>query len=196
MDILLDSEKERGVTGLLYLSLFVSFFQVGLFSFGGGYASLPLIQEQVVQAQGWLTAEEFTDVLTISQMTPGPIAINAATFVGTKIAGPGGAIMATLGCITPCCIISIFLAYLFAKYQKMEVVQGILQGLRPGVAALIAFSAVGILQEAFWPGGEGFLLENGVLFLLGLVALRGFALGPIWVMAGCGVFGAIYYGLQ
>ena len=75
---------------MIYLQLFLSFLQIGLFSFGGGYAAMPLIQGQVVTAHHWLSMEEFTDLITISQMTPGPIAINSATFVGTKIAGTGG----------------------------------------------------------------------------------------------------------
>lgn len=90
--------------------LYWSFFQVGLFSIGGGYAALPLIQQQVIDAHNWLTMSEFLDVLTISQMTPGPIAINSATFVGTRIAGAPGAIIATIGCVTPSCIIVIFMA--------------------------------------------------------------------------------------
>ena len=84
---------------MIYLQLFLSFLQIGMFSFGGGYAAMPLIQGQVVTAHHWLSMEEFTDLITISQMTPGPIAINSATFVGTKIAGTGGALAATFGCI-------------------------------------------------------------------------------------------------
>ena len=80
---------------MIYLKLFLSFLQIGLFSFGGGYAAMPLIQEQVVTQHGWLTMTEFTDLITISQMTPGPIAINAATFVGSKIAGVPGSVAAT-----------------------------------------------------------------------------------------------------
>ena len=80
---------------MIYLQLFLSFLQIGMFSFGGGYAAMPLIQGQVVTAHHWLSMEEFTDLITISQMTPGPIAINSATFVGTKIAGTGGALAAT-----------------------------------------------------------------------------------------------------
>ena len=86
---------------MIYLELFWSFFQVGLFSIGGGYAAMPLIQAQVVDQHGWLSLSEFIDVITISQMTPGPIGINSATFVGIKIAGIGGALVATLGCILP-----------------------------------------------------------------------------------------------
>ena len=86
---------------MIYLELFWSFFQVGLFSIGGGYAAMPLIQAQVVDQHGWLSLSEFIDVITISQMTPGPIGINSATFVGIKIAGIGGALVATLGCVLP-----------------------------------------------------------------------------------------------
>ena len=84
---------------MIYLKLFSSFLQIGMFSFGGGYAAMPLIQEQVVTQHGWLTMTEFTDLITISQMTPGPIAINAATFVGSKIAGVIGSVEATSGYI-------------------------------------------------------------------------------------------------
>ena len=86
---------------MIYLRLFMSFLQIGLFSFGGGYAALPLIQEQIVELHGWLSQSEFTDLITISQMTPGPIAVNAATFVGIRVAGIPGAVAATLGCIFP-----------------------------------------------------------------------------------------------
>ena len=89
---------------MIYLKLFLSFLQIGAFSFGGGYAALPLIQEQVVTLNNWLSLREFTDLITISQMTPGPIAINSATFVGIKIAGIGGALAATFGCILPSCM--------------------------------------------------------------------------------------------
>ena len=86
---------------MIYLQLFLSFFQIGLFSFGGGYAAMPLIQGQIVKIHGWMTMSEFTDLITISQMTPGPIAVNSATFVGLRVAGYVGAVVATLGCILP-----------------------------------------------------------------------------------------------
>lgn len=90
---------------MIYLELFLSFLQIGLFSFGGGYAAMPLIQGQVVNGHHWLSMTEFTDLITISQMTPGPIAVNSATFVGIRIAGIPGALVATLGCILPSCLI-------------------------------------------------------------------------------------------
>lgn len=104
---------------MIYLQLFLSFLQIGMFSFGGGYAAMPLIQGQVVTAHHWLSMEEFTDLITISQMTPGPIAINSATFVGTKIAGTGGALAATFGCILPSCIIVTCIARLYLKYRNL-----------------------------------------------------------------------------
>lgn len=86
---------------MIYLQLFLSFLQVGMFSIGGGYAAMPLIQSQVVEGYGWLTMSEFTDLITIAEMTPGPIAVNSATFVGIRIAGLPGAVIATMGCIFP-----------------------------------------------------------------------------------------------
>ena len=99
------------------LELFWSFLQVGLFSIGGGYAAMPLIQAQVVEQHPWLTMSEFTDLITIAEMTPGPIAINSATFVGIRIAGLGGAVVATFGCILPSLLIVSILAKIYYKYK-------------------------------------------------------------------------------
>ena len=130
---------------MIYQKLFLSFFQIGLLSFGGGYASMPLIQEQVVNKHAWLTLAEFADVITISQMTPGPIAINSSTFVGMRIAGILGAVVATLGCVLPSCLIVLSLAFLYQRYKNLSLVQSILAGLRPAVVALIASAGLSIL---------------------------------------------------
>ena len=135
---------------MIYVQLFLSFLQIGLFSFGGGYAAMPLIQGQVVTTHQWLSMSEFTDLITISQMTPGPIAVNSATFVGIKIAGIGGAFAATAGCIFPSCIIVTVIARLYLKYRNMDLLQGVLQSLRPAVVAMIASAGVSILVTAFW----------------------------------------------
>ena len=132
----------------IYLELLWSFFQIGLFSIGGGYAAMPLIQHQVVDLHGWLNMTQFADIVTISQMTPGPIAINSATFVGTRVAGLPGAIVATVGCVLPSCIIVLFLAFLYERYRGLGVVQGILAGLRPAVVALIASAGLSLLALA------------------------------------------------
>ena len=105
---------------MILLELIWAFFQVGLFSIGGGYAALPQIQNIVVEKLGWLTPLEFADVLTISQMTPGPIALTAATFVGTRIAGLPGAFAATLGCVLPSIIIVLALAFFYSRYRNLK----------------------------------------------------------------------------
>ena len=135
---------------MIYWELFWSFVQVGAFCVGGGYASMPLIQEQVIVRHGWLTLQQFIDIFTISQMTPGPSGINAATFVGTKVAGLPGAIAATAGFVFPSIIIVLILAKLFFKYGDIGPIRGILNGLRPAVVALICSAGVGFILLALW----------------------------------------------
>lgn len=134
---------------MIYIKLFISFLQIGLFSIGGGYAALPLIKEQIVDINGWLTLQEFTDLVTIAEMTPGPIAINSASFVGNQIAGILGSIVSTIGCVTPSFIIVLILAWFYFRYKKLNIVQGILQGIRPTVVALIGSAGMSILSLAF-----------------------------------------------
>ena len=134
---------------MIYLKLFFAFLQIGMFSFGGGYAAMPLIQHQVVDTYHWLDGKGFADLVTISQMTPGPIATNAATFVGMNTAGLAGALIATFGCILPSCILVTFIAYFYLKYQKLAALQGVLSSLRPAVIALIASAGISILVSAF-----------------------------------------------
>ncbi len=185
---------------MIYLQLFLSFFLVGLFSFGGGYAALPLIQEQVIEIHAWLTPTEFVDILTISQMTPGPIAINASTFVGTKIAGIPGAIVATIGCITPSCIIVLILATLYYKYKGLNMVQGIIKGLRPAVVALIASAGFSILLTTLFNKNRFPIQMSDMdwmaaaLFAVSLYLLRKYKLNPIYTMLIAGGAGVIVYG--
>ena len=145
---------------MILLKLFLSFLQIGAFSFGGGYAAMPLIQAQVVIKYGWLTMEEFTNLITIAEMTPGPIAVNSATFVGTKIAGVPGALVATMGCILPSCIIVTMIASLYLKYRNLSLMQGILRSLRPAVVAMIASAGISILITAFWGSSAAIALVS------------------------------------
>ena len=180
---------------MIYLQLFLSFLQIGLFSFGGGYAAMPLIQSQVVTAHGWLSMSEFTDLITISQMTPGPIAINSATFVGIKIAGLPGALVATIGCILPSCILVTLIAGLYLKYQNVNALQSVLNSLRPAVVAMIASAGISILVTAFW-GSEthAVLAETNwtlvIIFAVCILLLRKFKMNPIWVMLLAGIMNA------
>ena len=184
---------------MIYLELFWSFFQVGLFSIGGGSAAMPLIQAQVVDQHGWLSLSEFIDVITISQMTPGPIGINSATFVGIKIAGIGGALVATLGCVLPSCIIVLTLAHFYFKYQNLTAVRGVLSGLRPAVVAMIASAGLSILLNASFAGGTlpsspADVSWIGIcLFLAAFIVLRKWKPNPIWVMLGCGILGMFLF---
>ena len=135
---------------MTFTELFWSFFQIGLFSIGGGYAAMPLIQHQVVDVHPWLTMSQFADIMTIAEMTPGPIAVNSATFVGIQVAGIPGAIIATLGCILPSCIIVMTLAYVYYRFRKLSMVQGVLAGLRPAVVAMIASAGISLLILSFF----------------------------------------------
>ena len=182
---------------MIYLQVFLSFFQIGLFSFGGGYAALPLIQDQTVYLHNWLTMTEFTDIVTMSQMTPGPIAINAATFTGMRLAGFWGAAAATLGCVLPSTIICIILAKIYYKYRRMSVMKGIMNGLRPAVVAMIASAGLSIMIQALCPGGA-FSVENLdfiaiAIFAAALLVLRIFKLNQITVMAAAGIVGGAAY---
>lgn len=181
---------------MIYLELFWSFFQVGLFCVGGGYASMPLIQAQVIDIHAWLSMSEFIDIFTISQMTPGPIGINAATFVGMKVAGFLGAIVATLGFVTPSFILGIILAKLFFKYGNIGVIKGILNGLRPAVVALICSAGMSFIFLALF-NTEKMPINVAAIDYLGLfvlivafIAVRK-KVGIIKILAGSGVLGLI-----
>ncbi len=184
---------------MIYLKLFLSFLQIGAFSIGGGYAAMPLIKEQVVTVNGWLSMTQFTDIVTIAEMTPGPIAINAATFVGIQVGGIPGALVATFGCVLPSSLIVLTLAYLYYRFQGIAVIDGVLSGLRPVVVALIASAGVSIFVTAIW-GESGFSADLAAvnfaalgIFALAVFVLRKWKPGPILVMAGCGVIGGILY---
>ena len=132
---------------LLFLQLFYTFFKIGLFGFGGGYAMISMIQGEVVTRYQWLTTSEFTDIIALSQMTPGPIGINSATYVGyTAIVNAGyshaigviGSVIATVSVVLPSFILMIFISRFFLKYQKHPAVESVFRGLRPGVVGLLA----------------------------------------------------------
>lgn len=135
---------------MICFELFWEFVKVGLFCVGGGYASMPLIQASVVDDKGWLSLSEFLDVFTISQMTPGPIGINAATFAGMKVAGLPGAVSATFGFVAPSLVLCILVAHLFFKYGDIGPIRGILNGLRPAVVALICSAGLGFVVLSLW----------------------------------------------
>lgn len=177
---------------MIYLQLFLSFLQVGMFSVGGGYAAMP-IQSQVVEQHGWLTMQEFTDLITIAEMTPGPIAVNSATFVGLRIAQVPGAIIATLGCITPALFFVSLLSYIYRKYKDISLLQSVLACLRPVIVALIFGAGLSILSMVVF-GESAKTLANvdwiGIgSFASAFFVLRKLKWNPILTMCLCGVAG-------
>ena len=185
----------------ILLQLFLSFAKVGLFCIGGGYASMPLIQNEVVDGHHWISMHEFVDIFTISQMTPGPIGINAATFVGAKIAGIMGAIAATAGFVFPSVIIMLLMAYLYFKYGDLGIIRGVLNGLRPAVVALIASAGVGIMTLAFWDKADLPIslaetnIRGVVIFLISMGLIYSGKMGTIKVLLLSGVLGLVIFSL-
>ncbi len=181
----------------MILQLFWSFIQVGMFSVGGGYAAIPLIQNQIVDIHKLMTLQEFTDLITIAEMTPGPISINSATFVGTRLAGLPGAIICTIGCILPSFFICLALAFFYYKYRQLDGVQKVLSAMRPAVVALIASAGISILVLGLFGSstialGDIRIVELG-LFALGLFLLRKYKLSAIQIIFGTGVAGTLIY---
>ena len=184
---------------MIYLELLWSFVQIGLFSIGGGYAAMPLIQHQVVDLHPWLTMTQFADVIAIAEMSPGPIALNAATFVGIQVAGLPGALVATAGSVLPSCVIVLLLAFLYYKFKGFSVIQGILAGVRPAVVAMIASAGVSMVLLAVYgtrtlPADPTAIQWTAVAILAGgLVVLRKWKVNPVWVILGSS-FGVVAYG--
>lgn len=179
---------------MILLELFLSFLQIGLFSVGGGYAAIPLIQSQTVELHAWLTEAEFMDLATIAEMTPGPIAVNGATFVGLKIAGVPGALAATFGCVLPSLVIVSLLAWVYRRYRELPVLQSVLGSLRPAVVALIFAAGLNMLLQVVFGSRTALSLNHvswagAALFAAAFFVLRKFKPNPIAVMLACGACG-------
>lgn len=182
---------------MVLLKLFLAFCKIGLFCVGGGYASMPLIQQEIVIKLHWLSMKELIDIFAISQMTPGPVGINAATFVGTKVAGVSGAIVATLGFITPSVVIMIILAKIYEKYKDVSFVQGLLRGVRPAVVALIAsagvmFLVIVLFNQEYPPiNWQNFQYKEFIILIVALCLTRVKRVGVIFNLLICGVLSVI-----
>jgi chromate transporter len=170
---------------MIYLQLFLTFVLIGVLNFGGGYAMVSFIQNQVVNIHGWLTVQEYTDMLAISQATPGPIAVNTATYTGFKIAGLPGALLATLGLVVPAYFVIIGLLYIFRRWPNNQYLNTALSGIKPMVIALIASSALVLAYENISS------LYEAALFLIALFLLRRFHTNPILLISVFGVWGII-----
>ena len=182
---------------MIYLQLFYTFFKIGLFGFGGGYAMLSMIQGEVVTRYGWLTAQEFTDIVAISQMTPGPIGINAATYVGFTATGSVlGSILATFAVILPSFILMLTISKFFLRYQKHPVVEAVFSGLRPAVVGLLASAALVLMtNENFGsPTNDTYqFIVSVVIFLIAFIGTRKYKVNPILMILACGLAGFFLY---
>ena len=182
---------------MILLQLFWTFFKIGAFTFGGGYAMLPLIQAEVA-AHGWMGAEELVNFVAVSESTPGPFAVNISTFVGLRLVGIPGAICATLGVALPSFVIILIVAKCFQRFKNSALVQGCMSGLRPAVVGLIATALLSVGQTVFFPDGiafgAAFFVSLGVFLLSAVLAFK--KLHPIWIIVISAAIGvAAGYGL-
>ncbi len=173
----------------MLLKLFTTFFKIGLFSFGGGFAMIPLIQREVIERHKWINSKDFVDMLVLAQSTPGPIAVNTAVFVGYKTAGIVGAVAATLGTVLPSFIVILLLALFFAEVRENRYVDAAFRAMRPAVVALIVAPLIGLVKGMKW-----YLIAISAAVAL-LVWYFGFS--PMYLIAGgvaVGIAMAIYNG--
>ena len=178
-------------------ALFRSFFKIGLFGFGGGYAMLSMIQGEVVTRYGWVSSQEFTDIVAIGQMPPGPIGINAATYVGfTSTGNIWGSIIATFAVVLPSFILMLTISRFFLKYQKHPVVESIFNGLRPAVVGLLSSAALVLMNvENFGsPTIDTYtFVISIIIFLIAFIGTRKYKANPILMIIACGIAGLLLY---
>jgi len=193
---------------MIYLNLIFTFFKIGLFSFGGGYGMIPLIEREII-SNGWLTCQEFVNIISISEMTPGPIAINIATFVGYRIKGIPGGIIATTGVVLPSLILILAISHFLTKYGSHRILKGTIYWIRPVVLALIIQAAAFVAMNTFFKecfdmkilletGFINYLLETLnpytiVITIASLAALLLTRVHPIFVILSGGLAGVILY---
>ena len=171
------------------LELFWTFAKIGLFTFGGGYAMIPLIQREAEENKKWISGEELLDIIAIAESTPGPIAINSATFIGRKVAGVGGAACATLGVIMPSFLIISLLSFVLQQFEHLRPVRYAFFGIRAGVLALIAKALWSLFKKC--KKGAFPYAVMGLSFLAAAVL----SLKPIIVIVGCALLGILYSAL-
>ena len=190
---------------MIYVELFLTFFQIGLFGFGGGYAMLSMIQGEVVSNHHWISSSEFTDIVAISQMTPGPIGINSATYVGYTAAinagyspvwGVLGSMTATFAVVLPSFILMIAISRFFLKYQKHPMVEAVFRGLRPAVVGLLAAAALLLMTAEnfgnFQTDTYQFIVSI-CIFLVAFIGTRKYKVSPILMIVLCGIAGWVLY---
>lgn len=189
----------------LFLNLFYTFFKIGLFGFGGGYAMLSMIQGEVVNQHAWISASEFTDIVAVSQMTPGPIGINSATYVGyAAVVGAGydpwmgvlGSLVATIAVVLPSFLLMLTVSRLLLRHRGNVLVNSVFSGLRPAVVGLLAAAALLLMTTENFGSFQSSPLQfvtSSLLFIGAFVGVKYFRLSPILIIVLCGIVGAFVY---
>lgn len=188
---------------MIFLQLFYTFFKIGLFGFGGGYAMISMIQGEVVTRHEWLSSNEFTDIIAISQMTPGPIGINSATYVGysavvnagySHAVGILGSTIATVSVVLPSFILMVLISKFFLKYQKHPIIASVFEGLRPGVVGLLAAAALVLMNGENFGTYNWQILTSNILFAGTFIASYRYKVNPILLIVICGIIGYVTFG--
>ncbi len=188
---------------MIFLQLFYTFFKIGLFGFGGGYAMISMIQGEVVTRHEWLSSTEFTDIIAISQMTPGPIGINSATYVGySAVVNAGyshaigilGSTVATVSVVLPSFILMVLISKFFLKYQKHPIIASVFKGLRPGVVGLLAAAALVLMNGENFGTYNWQILTSILLFAGTFIASYRYKVNPILLIVICGFISFITFG--
>ncbi len=165
--------------------LFVTFFKIGAFTFGGGYAMIPLIQKEAVENRKWITDDDILEIIAIAESTPGPIAINSATFVGYRTCGVLGAACATFGVVLPSFAVILAISYVLREFQQVRAVQYAFNGIRAGVLALL-FKALWTMYKKSPKGWTAYVVMASAFLLTAVLDIP-----VIWVIIGCAVFGLV-----
>lgn len=174
---------------MVYLQLFWVYIKIGIFGFGGGYAMLSLIQDEVVDNYGWLTMQQFTDIVAISQMTPGPIGINSATYIGYTATGSvWGSVVATFAVCFPSFLLVLLISYFFTRFKNNKYVTAAFLGLRPASIGLIAAAALLLMNKENFIDYKSYLIFAGAFILT-----YKFKVHPILMIAIAGMAGALLY---
>lgn len=177
---------------MIYLQLFVSYLKIGFFGFGGGYAMLSLIQNEIVEQQGWISASEFADIVAVSQMTPGPIAINSATYIGYTVAGFWGSVVATIAVCLPAMTIMLALTKFFIQLRGNKVVHCVISGMKPVVVGMIAAAALLLIFPQNSADASFIDHYSWIIFVLTLVASYK-KVNPILLIILSAIAGVIIY---
>lgn len=165
--------------------VFLTFFKIGGFTFGGGYAMIPLIQRETVEKHKWITQDDILEIVAIAESTPGPIAINSATFVGYRVAGVLGSMCATLGVVLPSFVIILALSFVLRQFQQLQAVKYAFAGIRAGVLALL-FKSLWSMYQKSPKGWAGYVVMAGAFLVSTFIEIN-----ILFVIIGCGVFGLV-----